>query len=215
MSPRVRMILSVVAVLVVLLAFFFLFIRPRQQELARIEESIVAEEARTQQLQTELARLQDLQANAPELQAELATIRGFIPKDDEVPNFIFLVQDAANAAGVDFVSITPELPKPPPEGAALAEIRAQIGAGGGYFAVQDFIRRLHALDRAVRIDNLTLSGAEDPETGEVEITLTAAARIFFETPAPATGAVDPATGLPPVDPATGQPVATPAPAPTS
>jgi len=209
MSARVRMILSLVGILVVLLAFFFLFIRPRQQELARVEESIVAEEARTQQLQTELARLRDLQANAPALQAELATIRGFVPEDDQVPNFIFLVQDAANEAGVDFVSITPELPKPPPEGAALAEIRAQIGAGGGYFAVQDFLRRLHALDRAVRIDNLTLTGTEDAETGEVRITMTSAARIFFELPAATTGTVDPATGLPAAPPAT------PAPAPTT
>ncbi len=202
MSPRVRLVLSVLGVFIVLLAFFFLFIRPRQQELARVEEEIVTQQARTQQLRSELARLQDLQANAPELQAELATIRGFVPKDDQVPNFLFLVQDAANAAGVDFVSITPELPKPPPEGAALAEIRAQIGAGGGYFAVQDFIRRLHALDRAVRIDNLTLTGQEDAETGEVDITLTGTARIFFEAPGgAATGAVAPATGEPATAPA--------------
>ena len=184
MSARMRIILSILGVLVVLTAFFFLFIRPRQQELTRVEDEIEAEEARTIQLRSELARLQDLQANAPELEAELAKIRGFVPRDDEVPNFIFLVQDAANASGVDFVQISPELPKPPPEGAALAEVRTTLGAGGGYFAVQDFIRRLHALDRAVRIDNLTLAGTED-EFGEVQITLTATARIFFEPPAPA------------------------------
>lgn len=193
MSPRTRIILSVLAVVVLLVAFFFLFIRPRQQELTTVREDIEAEEARTVQLQTELARLQELQANAPELDAELARIRGFVPKDDEVPNFIFLVQDAANAAGVDFVQITPELPKPPPEGAALAEIRTTIGAGGGYFAIQDFIRRLHALDRAVRIDSISLGGNEDPETGAVTITFSSIARIFFEPPAPA-AAVDPATG---------------------
>lgn len=194
MNPRTRLILSILGVVVILGAFFLLFIRPRQQELTRVRGEVEAEEARTVQLQSELQRLQDLQANAPELEAELARIRGFVPRDDEVPNFIFLVQDAANAAGVDFVQITPELPKPPPEGAALAEIRTQIGAGGGYFAIQDFIRRLHNLDRAVRIDNLTLSGAEDDE-GNVQITLAAVARIFFEAPA-ATAAVDPATGLP-------------------
>lgn len=186
MSARARLILSVVAALVLLIAFFFFFIRPRQQELAEVREEIKQEEARTVQLQSELARLQDLQANAPALQAELAKIRGYVPRDDEVPNFIFLVQEAANQAGVDFVSITPELPKPPPEGAALAEIRAQVGAGGGYFAVQDFIRRLHALDRAVRIDNLTLSGEE--EAGGATITMTSTARIFFEAPVAATAA---------------------------
>lgn len=199
MNPRTRLILAVLGVLVILVGFFYFFIRPRQQDLDRIETDITAEEARTTQLESELARLQDLQANAPELEAELARIRGFVPQDDEVPNFIFLVQDAANAAGVDFVQITPELPKPPPEGAALAEIRTQIGAGGGYFAIQDFIRRLHNLDRAVRIDGMTLTGTEE-ETGEVTITLASTARIFFEAPAPATGAVDPATGLP-VEPA--------------
>lgn len=199
MNPRTRLILSVLGVLVILVAFFFLFIRPRQQELTRVEDEIVAEEDRTEQLEAELARLQDLQANAPELQAELATIRGFVPRDDEVPNFIFLVQDSANTAGVDFVQITPELPKPPPEGAALAEIRVQIGAGGGYFAVQDFIRRLHALDRALRIDNLALDGTEDATTGETRLTLNATARIFFETPAAAAAPVDPAASPSPAE----------------
>lgn len=200
MNPRTRLILSVLGMVVLLAAFFFFFIRPRQQELERVNLEIETEEARTVQLQAELARLQDLQANAPELQAELARIRGFVPRDDEVPNFIFQVQDAANAAGVDFVQITPDLPKPPPEGAALAEIRATIGAGGGYFSVQDFIRRLHALDRAVRIDNITLTGAEDPETGEVDVTFTSTARIFFEAPVAQTTTVDPATGAPVTSP---------------
>lgn len=182
MSGRTRLILSIVGVIVLLIAFFFFFIRPRQDELNTVREDIEVEEARTQQLESELARLQELQENAPELEAELATIRGYVPQDDEVPNFIFLVQDAANAAGVDFVSITPELPKPPPEGAALAEVRAEIGAGGGYFAIQDFVRRLHALDRAVRVDNLSLVAEED-ETGAATINMTSVARIFFEAPA--------------------------------
>lgn len=195
MNPRTRLILSVLGVVALLLAFYFFFIRPRQAELTKVEDDIVAEEDRSLQLQAELDRLKDLQANAPELQAELAKIRGFVPRDDEVPSFIFLVQDAANASGVDFVSITPQLPKPPPEGAPLGEIRADIGAGGGYFAIQDFIRRLHALDRAVRIDGLALTGTEDATTGEVTVTLTSSARIFFEAPV-AAAAVDPATGAP-------------------
>ena len=209
MNPRMRLILAVLGVILVLVAFYLLFLRPRQQELTRVQDEVETEEARTVRLQAELERLQDLQANAPELQAELARIRGYVPQDDEVPNFIFLVQDAANQAGVDFVQITPELPKPPPEGAALAEIRAQIGAGGGYFAIQDFIRRLHNLDRAVRLDSLTLAGAEDADTGDVTITMAAFARIFFEAPSAGT-AIDPATGQPLPAPTAAAPAASPA-----
>ena len=175
------MILAIVGVIVVLLGFFFLFVRPRQQELADVRENIEAEEARTVQLKSELARLEELQEKAPQLEADLSRLRRFVPDDDEVPNFIFLVQESANQAGVDFVQITPELPKPPPEGAALAEIRVQIGAGGGYFAVQDFIRRLHALDRALRIDNMSLTG-EETETGDTRLTADMTSRIFFDSP---------------------------------
>ena len=203
MNPRSRMILAILGVIAVLAAFFFFFIRPRQGELADVRAAVEAEEARTVQLNSELARLQDLQANAPELQAELAKIRGYVPSDDQVPNFIFLVQDAANAAGVDFVQISPELPKPPPEGAALAEVRTQIGAGGGYFALQDFVRRLHDLDRAVRFDNIALA-AEEEETGDVSVTLTATARIFFEPAGSVAGAAN-----------TGTPGATASPTPTT
>jgi Tfp pilus assembly protein PilO len=193
------MILAVVLSLLVAVAFFFLFIRPRQGELADVNEQIETEEARTTQLQAELRRLEDLQARAPELEARLARIRELVPRDDEVPNFIFLVQEAANAAGVDFVQITPELPKTPPEGAAVAEIRASIGAGGSFFSIQDFIRRLHGLDRAVRIDNLTMSAAEN-ESGGVDIQFLSSARVFFEPPeaaaAPVAGATPEATPSP-------------------
>jgi Tfp pilus assembly protein PilO len=203
MSARTRMILAGVAVGVVLVAFFFLFIRPRQGELGRVRDEVEQEEARTVSLRSELRRLQTLQENAPELEAELARFRDLVPSNHEVANFIFLVQDAADAAGVDFVQITPEQPKSPPEGAPVAEVRATIGAGGGYFSVQDFMRRLYDLDRALRIDNLSLTGQES-ETGETDLTVSLTSRIFFEPPGGVSGAA--ATGVPP---ATGTETTTP------
>jgi Tfp pilus assembly protein PilO len=192
MSARTRMILAVVGVGVVLIAFVFLFIRPRQSDLGKVRKEVEQEEGRTISLRSELRRLQALQENAPKLEAELARFRELVPSNHEVASFIFLVQDAADAAGVDFVQITPELPKPPPEGAPVAEVRATIGAGGGYFSVQDFIRRLYDLDRALRIDNLSLSGQEDEETGTTQLTASMTSRIFFEPPGGGAGAA--ATG---------------------
>jgi Tfp pilus assembly protein PilO len=187
MSARARMIVTALASLVVLVAFFFLFIRPRQNELGKVREEVEQEEARTVSLRSELRRLQALQENAPELEAELARFREFVPRNHEVPNFIFLVQEAANEAGVDFVNITPELPKTPPEGAPVAEVRATIGAGGGYFSVQDFLRRLYDLDRALRVDSVSIAGEEE-ETGETTLRLDMVSRIFFEPPGGVAGA---------------------------
>jgi Tfp pilus assembly protein PilO len=187
MSARARMILTAVASVLVLVAFFFLFIKPRQNELGKVRDEVEQEEARTVSLRSELRRLQALQENAPELEAELARFRELVPRDHEVPNFIFLVQEAADEAGVDFVKITPELPKAPPEGAPVAEVRATIGAGGGYFSIQDFLRRLYDLDRALRVDSVSMSGQEE-ETGETNITLDMTSRVFFEPPGGVAGA---------------------------
>lgn len=203
MNARSRMILAIAGVVVICALFFFLFIRSRQTELGEVRASITAEEDRAIQLTTELNRLQALQERAPELQAELTRIRELVPVEHELPNYIFLVQDAATEAGVGFMSIGPELPKTPPEGAPLAEVRMAIEAEGGFFAIQDFLRRMYAVDRATRIDNLTM--AADEVTGE--ITLTMSTRIFFELPA----APETATGADPnVAPPTA-PVGSPAP----
>ena len=214
MNARTRLILAAVsAVLVVLLAFFFL-IRPRQNELADVQAQVETEENLTLQLRGQLARLQELQRNAPELQAELDRIRDLVPRDHEVPNFIFQVTAAAAQSGVEVVQLTPELPKTPPEGAQLAEVRITLGGRGGYFAIQDFVRRLYALDRALRIDIIELI-AQETEPG---ITLTATARIFFEVPAGVTS-IAPATPTTPVTPtvppAAPSPAASPAASPTA
>ena len=181
MNARARMILAIVGVVLVCALFFFLFIRDKQNELATVRASITAEEDRRVQLTTELNRLKDLQERAPELQADLTEIRELVPIEHEVPNYIFLVQDAATEAGVDFMSIVPDLPKTPPEAAPLAEVGLTITAEGGYFALQDFLRRLYDLDRATRIDNISL--ARDDTAGGDVIALDMGARVFFELPA--------------------------------
>ncbi len=182
---RGRLILVAVALILVWILFYVFLIRARQAELAEVREEIEAAEQQTVQLQAELERLQELQENAPQLEALLATFRQLVPPRNELPNYIFLMQDIANRSGVGFLSITPELPKPPPEGAALAEIRMTITANGGYFAVQDFLRRLEDLDRASRVDNLTMSGETEEATGATEVALTMNVRIFFDLPQPA------------------------------
>ena len=230
MSGRTRVIVVSIATLVVCVLFFVLFIRPRQADLRSVNEEITAAQDENQSLNIELERLKALQADAPELNATLEQIRGFVPKDDELPNFIFQVQEAANLAGVGFVQVTPELPKTPPEQAPLAEIRTTIRAQGGYFSLQDFVRRLYALDRALRIDTLSIAaeGAEaaGTDTGtttgtlgaeEGDLTLNIAARVFFELPEGAAVGAAPAPGTTPAPATTPAPTdtAAPAPAPTS
>lgn len=203
MRGRSRVILAAAGVVVVCLLLYFFFVSPQRDELAQVRADVESARITTTQLEIELQRLQELQANAPALQAELAKFREFVPLRPELANFIFQVQDAANAAGLDFVTITPALPKAPPEGAALAEVRSEIGAVGGYFSLQDFLRRLYNLDRALRVDTFGISVQSTEEFG-VRLTMTSAVRVFYELPAAAAP-----TTTTPVPGATPSPTATP------
>jgi hypothetical protein len=110
-------------------------------------------------------------------------------------NFIFQVQDSSNSAGLDFVQITPELPKAPAEGADLAQVRATIVAKGGYFALQDFLRRLYGLDRALRVDTVAVA-VDSLEPFGTRLAMTITARFFYEVPE-VTTAVAPLPGVTP------------------
>jgi Tfp pilus assembly protein PilO len=62
------------------------------------------------------------------LRADLARFSDALPPDPRVPDFILQVQDAANAAGIDFLTITPSLPTAA-AGTALATAPATGTAG--------------------------------------------------------------------------------------
>lgn len=199
MNQRTRIILAGVAAFLVCLLFFFFFIRPRQGELADVNQGVADARNEQQALEGQLAELEALKEQAPQMNALLDEIRGYVPKSNETANFILQVQEAANLAGVEVLQLTPELPKVPLEGAALAEIRVTLRASGGYFALQDFVRRLYDLDRAVRIDTMNLARLAEEGASDDEVEMTATARVFFEVPGGA-AAAPPAGGAPATPP---------------
>lgn len=210
-SATGKLILVIVAAVVLSGAFYFTFIRGRQAELKNVRARVVSENAKTVELQATVQRLQGLEENADELEVRLEEIRELVPENDQLSEFIFQVQDEADRAGVAFVEVTPELPNPPPEGAEIAQVRVVIGAEGGYFALQDFLRRLYEFERALRIDNLSISASENEDGVDKPLSLLATARIFFELPPGATALTTPAPGTAPITPAPSAPATAPPP----
>lgn len=183
MSARVKLILAGVLALLMCVVFYFFLVRPRSADLDRTNKEIDAAEAQTSSLQAQLADLRALQEDQTRLQAELREIRELVPTIDDTANFVFQLQDSATAAGVPFVRIDPEEPRLAIEDPTVAQVRTTIGAQGGYFSLQDFVRRVSELDRAVSIDSFQMTsveGEEAEERGRIQLQLVV--RIFFEVP---------------------------------
>lgn len=213
MSVRTQGILAGVGFLLLVVLWFFVGFRPQQDRINELRDQQETTEDEISQLQAELARLEELQRMEPQLRAQAARLQDALPSDPRLPDFILQVQEAANLAGIDFLSISPSLPADftPPGGeggaANLQAISVSIQTTGRFFELEDFIIRLENLARVVRINTFALSpgGAtegQDVAGGSPTLSVTFQMQMFLSTAAPVSAS--------PTEPTPTEPAPTPA-----
>lgn len=158
MSMRLRFVLVALGIVALVAIWYLAIFKPNRTKLADLREQVQATEQEISSLQTQLARLQQLQREEPRLRAELARFGDAIPPDPRVPDFILQVQDAANLSGIDFLAITPSVPAANPSGAGVQNIGVSVTTTGTFFEVEDFIFRLERLQRTVKVNSFSVSG---------------------------------------------------------
>lgn len=102
--------LTGLAVVVVLLAGWFLLVAPKRGEVADLREQTTAQEQRHQQVRTQLAMLKAQDADLPAQRARLAEIAAKLPDGTALPALVRSLTETADRSGVDIVSMTPGQP---------------------------------------------------------------------------------------------------------
>jgi len=203
---RRALLFGVLGSVVLILLWYFLLWSPRQSAIQAATQRADAAESQEASLQAEIQRLQTAQRDEPLKQARRAELQAAAPDDPALGQFILDVNAAANASGIDFMTISPT-PPAVGEGGGLPVIELSFSVAGGYFQVLDFMNRLTDLQRLVVIDSVNLTPSE---AGRLSATL--GARMFTT----ATG-IDVTTTTtappPPVTTAPPSPVPTAAPQP--
>lgn len=166
MNTRAPIIAGAIALVVALLAVFLL-VRPKMGEVSETEDQLQAVEDQGITLAAELNSLRDVQAAAPETQAEIAAIDAQVPQIADLPSLFRLLQEAADRSAVDFFSFTPGTPVPNADG-TYSTIASQVTVSGGYFAIDEFLFLLETLPRAAKVTTLAVtpgaSGVEGATT---------------------------------------------------
>jgi Tfp pilus assembly protein PilO len=203
------------ALVVVTVAYFLLVWRGQSGRIQDASDRADEAEQTVQRLEIELRRLQSLERDAPTLRERHARFDAAMPSDPRLAEFILQVQDAANASGIEWVSVNPA---PPAAGevTGVSNVDIQMAANGGYFQIQDFLVRLEQLERALKIRTINLSAGP---TGLPNLTAALTMTMFVagQAPAPGTGQAPAPAGspTPTASPAAGQPApGAPAPSPT-
>ena len=173
MNKRAPILAGAIA-LVVALSAVFLLVRPKMSEVSDAEDQLQAGEDQEIALATQLDSLRDVQATAPQTQAEIAAIDAQVPQIADLPSLFRLLQEAADRSAVDFFSFTPGTPVPNANG-TYSTIASQVTVSGGYFAIDEFLFLLETLPRAAKVTTLAVtpgtSGAEGTTTSSSTLSL--------------------------------------------
>jgi Tfp pilus assembly protein PilO len=196
---RRALLIGTAAAVAVIVLWYFVFWSPRSKALDQARGRRQAAQQQETQLRAEITRLRGAQNQEPAKRARLEALRTAIPDDPKLAQFILDTNDAANRAGIDFISVAPQLPAAPAgaagaattpatpaggggatttnaAGARPAEIKLSLQIKGGYFQVLDFLNRLDDLSRLVVNDSLTVTADQS-----ARLTVGLTSRMFTRT----------------------------------
>lgn len=159
MNRRALLFGAIGSILLVLIWYFLLW-SPRQAEIEAAQQRTEAAEGLAATLEAEIQRLQAAQRDEPLKQARRAELQAAAPDEPALGQFILDVNAAANASGIDFLTIS-QTPPAAPESGGLSVIALNFSVQGGYFQVLDFMNRLTDLPRVVVIDSVNLAPGQE------------------------------------------------------
>jgi Tfp pilus assembly protein PilO len=180
---------TVVAVLVIVAAGWFVAISPQKHKVSNFNSQSGAQEQTNSGLRTKLSVLTAQMQAVPTEQAEVAAITQKIPNDPAMPAYVRALTVIAQQTGVELVSIAPgapaavtvavaavaaapaasagATPSAAPSAAAapavpavsLQSISVQLAVQGGYFQIQQFTAALQKLPRTTVLSSVALAPA--------------------------------------------------------
>lgn len=181
-------IMTVVAVLVVFAAGWFLLVKPQKSKVSSLKSQSATAEQANQLLLTQIASLQAEQKNLPKQELELQKFSTEVPDNAAEPTLIRQLSAAATGSGVDLITITPgaatamvsttpttgttstasttSTPVPgaqsltgTPTTGSLLELPVSLDITGTYPNIESFFQSLEGFPRAI----LVSSWSECPE----------------------------------------------------
>ncbi|MGI8859325.1 MAG: type 4a pilus biogenesis protein PilO [Rubrobacteraceae bacterium] len=164
-QDRNILILGILIIVVLIVGYYFLLLSPLRQEYADRVQERSDKQAQLQQVQQEVAELEEIRRNAPDIERQLLEFSKRIPTQPEIPTLVVQIEEIAQLAGVTQVSITPGAPEPPPGGGDFQRIPITMSFEGTYEELQDFMLRLLDLARLVTVNQVTYEEVEQ-EQGE-------------------------------------------------
>ena len=168
MSMKRQFVWLSVACLLAVVAWFGLAFRPAQSQLRDLSAAVATTQQEVTDLEAKLQKLLALQRNSSGARDRAQRLLGALPADPKVSDFILQVQDAANAAGIDFLSIAPSLPAVPASVATSTSVTGSTPATSASPEEDAAAATAAAANPATRLRSISVQIKADGEFFEIE-----------------------------------------------
>lgn len=166
-TNRNILILGLLIIVLVVVGYYFLLLSPLLANLSESAETRDAKEAQLANVRQEVASLEAVRSNAPEIERQLLEYSKRVPTQPQIETLIVQIEEVADAAGVTQLSIQPGTPGPPPGGGDYSVVPITMSFEGTYEQMQLFLENTRNLARLVTVNNVCYSVA-DPISGEAD-----------------------------------------------
>lgn len=164
-------LLTALGSVAVLALGWFLLVTPKNGKAASIRAEANDQLQANAMLQSKIALLKAQQKQLPKLQDELEEFARLIPDNPALPSLIRSLSDAADASGVELVSVSPSTPMlftgaPAVNGMALAQVPVAVKVKGTYPDIQQFFSEVEALKRAFLVGGAKVTPASSADSAD-------------------------------------------------
>ena len=207
-------VVGVLLGVVVVLVWNLLIFAPKGRDLSAAKKDAEAAQQMEPGLRSQLAQLQEISKNGPEIAAQLDRLSAAVPTAPDLDGFILSANQIAVQSGIDWLSVSPSVTQAGTTGVSVIPLTVSIK--GGFFQVLDYLNRLEDLGRLVIVDAINATAGADDSAGAVTtgaptLAVTLTGRMFTMAPPATPAGGTPTPGPRPERPARRRPpVATPA-----
>ena len=174
---KTRGIVFAVLVGLAIVSFIWQVHIPKSAQIKDLEGVISGLQAKIQENDAKIKKLDDLRAEVVSLQARLKVLTEQLPPESEVSGLLRQIQHLVNQSGLSLQVWRPDKRRTHSSG-LYEEIPISMSLTGNYHYVAMFFDRVSKLTRIVNILNLKMGGARQGKAGGMDISIGCTAMTF-------------------------------------
>jgi type IV pilus assembly protein PilO len=171
LEPKQKLAIAIGGPVVLLVAYFMLFLGPRITRVAELRTHIASMEKDREEKLVDASKVAERQTEVEDLERQLQLAITRLPDEKEIPELLSSISTLGRDSGLDILVFRQK-----PEGYQefYAQVPVEMQVRGTYHQVAKFFDRVRKLDRIVNVSNIVL---RDPEILDDDLLLEATSQV--------------------------------------